>query len=75
MTLQQRLHESVRYVAEKPPKAPVKQHPEHTEESLAGAHYRHAHGDTAIWPAHDFEVYWDLARAVPFPDLGPGQTR
>ncbi|MEU7164149.1 hypothetical protein AB0A70_05820 [Streptomyces morookaense] len=44
-------------------------------ESPVGACYRKAHGDATAWPAHDFEVYYDLARAVPFPDLGPGQTQ
>ncbi|WP_338932773.1 hypothetical protein WEB32_30610 [Streptomyces netropsis] len=44
-------------------------------ESPVGARYRTAHGDATTWPAHDFEVYYDLARAVPFPDLGPGQTQ
>ncbi|WP_414167203.1 hypothetical protein ACMATS_06225 [Streptoverticillium reticulum] len=53
----------------------VEQEHERAAEAPDGARYRHAHGDTAIWPAHDFEVYWDLARAVPFPDRGPGQTR
>lgn len=54
-------------------------HPEQELESPAespvGAHYRKAHGDATTWPAHDFEVYYDLARAVPFPDLGPGQIQ
>lgn len=44
-------------------------------ESPIGARYRQDRGDTADWPADDFEVYWDLARVVPVPDLGPGQTR
>ncbi|MFI0743269.1 hypothetical protein ACH4PU_35130 [Streptomyces sp. NPDC021100] len=43
-------------------------------ESPAGARYRRAHGDAASWPSHDYEVYWDLARAVPLPDRGPGEN-
>ncbi|MEU2874020.1 hypothetical protein ABZ769_33300 [Streptomyces olivoreticuli] len=48
---------------------------EHVPESPVGARYRHAHGDALSWSARDFEDYWDLARAMPFPDLGPGEIR
>ncbi|MEU2868635.1 hypothetical protein ABZ769_05440 [Streptomyces olivoreticuli] len=53
----------------------AEQSPEHATESPTGAGYRRTHGDTNNWAAHDYEVYWDLARAVPLPDLGPGETR
>lgn len=70
-TLQQRLYQSVRHHVDEPLKA---QH-ERAAESSVGARYRQAHSDATSWAAHDYEVYWDLARAVPFPDLGPGETR
>ncbi|MEU5425573.1 hypothetical protein AB0H73_08180 [Streptomyces olivoreticuli] len=57
------------------PAPQVEQNHEYAAESPVGTRYRRTHGDTANWPAHDFEVYYDLARAVPFPDSGPGQTR
>ncbi|MCC3777839.1 hypothetical protein [Streptomyces sp. UNOB3_S3] len=53
----------------------VEQDHERAVESPAGARYRQTHGDAKSWPAHDYEVYWDLARAMSFPDLGPGEAR
>lgn len=51
---------------------PVREDP---AEPSAGSRFRQTHGDATNWPAHDFEVYYDLARAMLFPDRGPGQTR
>ncbi|ARZ66732.1 hypothetical protein ABZ502_02280 [Streptomyces abikoensis] len=57
------------------PATNAEQNRDSTTESPAGARYRQAHGDAMSWAAHDYEVYYDLARAMPFPDLGPGETR
>ncbi|RLU80166.1 hypothetical protein CTZ27_35550 [Streptomyces griseocarneus] len=40
-------------------------------EAPAGARYRAAHGDVSAWTEDMLEVYYDLARALPFPDTGP----
>ncbi|MCC3771720.1 hypothetical protein [Streptomyces sp. UNOC14_S4] len=57
------------------PALPIVRNRETAPESPTGARYRQAHGDVTSWGAHDYDVYWELARAVPFPDSGPEETR